>query len=118
MIANIMGDLAKIEHQQKLDRIQSGIRAARDAGKWTGRPPLGFRVEDGYLRVDIEEYLEVVTALERINSGESIRSVADESPFNRRTLGNLYRDRAELYLEAETNDERVREALNSIPKDN
>jgi DNA invertase Pin-like site-specific DNA recombinase len=28
MVANIMGDLAKIEHQQKLRRIRSGIQSA------------------------------------------------------------------------------------------
>lgn len=114
MVANIMADLAKIEHQQKLDRIRSGISAARSQGKWTGRPPLGFRVEDGYLRVDVEEYLEVVDALKKIDSGESIRSVANRSPFNRRTLGNLYRDRRELYLEQDTEDDRIEEALGEI----
>ena len=114
MVANIMADLAKIEHQQKLDRIRSGISAARSQGKWTGRPPLGFRVEDGYLRVDIEEYLEVVDALEKIDAGESIRSVAKKSPFQRRTLGNLYRSRRELYLGQEADDGRVERALNDL----
>ena len=34
MIASIMGDIAKIEHEQNLHRIQSGIRAAQRAGTW------------------------------------------------------------------------------------
>lgn len=32
MAANIMGDLVKIEHEQKLHRLQSGIRAVQRAG--------------------------------------------------------------------------------------
>lgn len=32
MIANIMGNLVRIEHQQKLERIQSGILSAEWAG--------------------------------------------------------------------------------------
>ena len=114
MVANVMADLATIEHQQKLDRIRSGISAARNQGKWTGRPPAGFRVEEGYLRVDIEEYLEAVDALERIEAGQSIRSVASNSPFQRRTLGNLYRNRPELYLEREAKDERIEAALSDV----
>ncbi|WP_233560833.1 recombinase family protein [Haloarcula sp. Atlit-47R] len=41
LIAGAMGDLARVEHKQKLRRIQSGIDAAREAGRWTGRPQLG-----------------------------------------------------------------------------
>ena len=41
MVARLMGDLAQIEHQQKLQRIRSGVRAAQSAGKWTRRPPAG-----------------------------------------------------------------------------
>lgn len=74
----------------------------------------GGRLEDGYLRVDIEEYLEVTDALERIGIGESIRAAAEDSPFSRRTLGNLYRDRRELYLEGDTDDERVQAAIEHL----
>lgn len=45
------GDLAKIEHQQKLDRIQSGIRAAqRSNGSPAGEGP-----EDERLDAALEE---------------------------------------------------------------
>ncbi|ELZ43661.1 rb136 [Halorubrum californiense DSM 19288] len=33
MVARLMGDLTRIEHQQKLQRIRSGVRAAQSAGK-------------------------------------------------------------------------------------
>jgi DNA invertase Pin-like site-specific DNA recombinase len=55
LIAGVMGDLARVEHKQKLRRIQSGIDAAKEAGRWTGRPPAGFDVEDGYLQVNADE---------------------------------------------------------------
>ena len=60
MIASIIGDLARIEHEQNLHRIRSGIRAAQRAGRWTGRPPRGFEVDEGgFLRVIATEYLGV-----------------------------------------------------------
>jgi len=40
LLAGIMGDLARVEHKQKLRRINSGIKAAQEAGKWTGRAPV------------------------------------------------------------------------------
>ncbi|MEZ3164994.1 recombinase family protein [Halorubrum sp. RMP-47] len=41
MVARLMGDLAQIEHQQKLQRIRSGVRATQPAGKWTGSRAVG-----------------------------------------------------------------------------
>ena len=64
MIAGLMGNLARIEQTQKVRRIQSGIDAAQEAGKWTGRPPTGFEVIDGHLQVAPEEYLRVRAGME------------------------------------------------------
>ena len=117
MVANIMGDLAKIEHQQKLQRIQSGIRAAQDAGKWTGRPPRGFTVgDDGRLHVDVEEFLATREALARIAQGQSRSKVADKTGIPQSTLSRLYEDRRDLYLtgEAEGLDERVDAAVDEV----
>ena len=111
MIASVMGDLAKIEHKQKLQRIESGVRAAQNTGKWTGRPPQGFRVDGGYLRVETEEFLHTRTALARVARGESKRSVAEDTGIPESTLRSLYNDRRELYLRSEADDERVEEAL-------
>ena len=111
MVANIMGDLAKIERQQTLRRIRSGIRSAREAGKWTGRPPVGFEVEDGYLRVDPEEFLRVQDALQHIFAGKAVVDVADEVGIAESTLRRLRDDRPGLYLRAEAEDDRVAEAL-------
>ncbi len=114
MIASVMGDLAKIEHKQKLQRIESGVRAAQKTGKWTGRPPRGFRVEDSYLRVNTEEYLHTREALARVARGESKRSVAEDTGIPESTLRSLYNDRRELYLRAEADDERIEEALGEV----
>lgn len=117
MIANIMSDLAKIEHQQKLERINSGIRSAQRAGKWTSRAPCGFYVgDDSRLHVDPEEFLNVRHALERVASGESKRQVAEDSGIPRSTLTGLYNDeeRRKMYLDGEHDDDRVTAAIDDF----
>ena len=114
MLAGLLGDLAKIEHKQKLRRIRSGIAAAQDAGKWTGRPPAGFVVEDGYLRVDPAEYLHVREAVARVDRGEAYATVAEETGVAESTLRSLEADRRDLYLAGEADDDRVDEALDDV----
>jgi len=114
MIANLMGDLARIEQKQKVRRIQSGIASAKEAGKWTGRPPRGFAVVDGYLRVDVEEFLRVRSALERVAAGDPVGEVAEDTGLPVTTLRELYRDRPELYLRADASDDRVDAALEDV----
>ena len=117
MVANIMGDLAKIEHEQKLQRIQSGIRAAQRAGTWTGRPPRGFDIdEDGYLHVDTESFLETREALARLARGESKNVVAESTGIPRSTLVRLYEDdqRRAMYLDGTAPDDRLEDALDDI----
>ena len=114
MVARLMGDLAKIEHTQKLNRIRSGVRAAQDVGKWTGRPPAGFVVEDGYLRVDPTEYLHIRAALARVDRGEPVADVAADTGISGSTLRGLIDDRRELYLRGEADDDRVDEALEDV----
>jgi len=114
MLASLLGDLAKIEHKQKLRRIRSGIKAARDAGKWTGRPPTGFDVEDGYLRVDVEEFLRIRGGIERIATGEGRSAVADDLGIAESTLKTAYNERSELYLFGEANDKRLKTAVDEL----
>jgi DNA invertase Pin-like site-specific DNA recombinase len=114
MLAGLLGDLAKIEHKQKLRRIRSGIAAAQDAGKWTGRPPAGFDVEDGYLRVDPAEYLHVREAVARVDRGEPYATVAEETGVAESTLRSLEADRRDLYLAGEADDDRVDAALDDV----
>jgi len=115
MLASLLGDIAKIEHKQKLRRIRSGIEAAQDAGKWTGRPPTGFEVDDdSRLRVDIEEFLRVRAAIERIAAGEQRSAVADDVGLAESTLKTAYTERTDLYLYGDAEDERVEAAINEI----
>ncbi|MFC6943254.1 recombinase family protein [Salinirubellus sp. GCM10025818] len=111
LLATVMGKLADIERKQTLRRIRSGIRSAREAGKWTGRPPVGFTVENGYLRVDPEEFLRVQDALQRVLAGETIVDVAEEVGLAESTLRRLRDERRSLYLDTQAEDERVSAAL-------
>ncbi|WP_262174599.1 recombinase family protein [Haloarcula laminariae] len=114
LIAGVMGDLARIEHKQKLRRIQSGIDAAKEAGRWTGRPPAGFDVEDGYLQVNTDEFLTVRRALERVGQGYTYAEAADGTPVAESTLRALYDDRRDLYFYAEAEDERLKAAAQEL----
>jgi DNA invertase Pin-like site-specific DNA recombinase len=114
MIARLMGDLAKIEHEQKLQRIRSGVHEAQEAGKWTGRPPAGFEVEEGYLRVDPADFLHIREALARVEGGEGYTEVADQTGVAESTLRGLEADRRNLYLGGEADDDRVDLALQDV----
>jgi len=114
LIAGVMGDLARVEHKQKLRRIQSGIDAAKEAGRWTGRPPAGFDVEDGYLQVNADEFLTIRRALERVEQGYTYAEAADGTPVAESTLRALYDDRRDLYFYAEAEDERLQAAVEKL----
>ena len=114
MVARLMGDLAQIEHTQKLQRIRSGVRAAQNAGKWTGRPPAGFVVEDGYLRVDPAEFLHVREAVARVDRGEPYAEVAEDTGIPESTLRSLEEERRDMYLAGDAADDRVDAALDDI----
>ncbi len=117
MIASIMGDLAKIEHEQNLRRIRSGIRAAQRTGTWTGRPPRGFVIDgNGILHIDIEGFLETREALLRLEHGEQQTLVAESSGIPRSTLVRLFEDeqRRAIYLDGVATDDRLNRALDEI----
>ena len=94
---NIMGTIAQLEADMIRERTRSGIEAAKSAGKHTGRPPFGFDVNEGYLTPN-EDYDTAVEILERIEKGESKRSVARFAGVARSTVGRIL-DRADLYRE-------------------
>jgi DNA invertase Pin-like site-specific DNA recombinase len=105
------------ERKATVRRVRSGLRQARDEGKWLGEVPAGFqRDSEGYLQVDLAEYLAVADALNRIDAGESYRSAAKSAPVTRRTLANIHQDeqRREWYAAAEADDDRVAAALDRV----
>jgi len=114
LIAGVMGDLARVEHKQKLRRIQSGIDAAKDAGRWTGRPPAGFDVEDGYLQVNADEFLTIRRALERVEQSYTYAEAAEGTSIAESTLRALYDNRLDLYFYAEAEDERLQAAAQEL----
>lgn len=102
------------ERKQTIRRIKSGIKQAQRSGKWTSRPPTGFTTDDdGYLVPDIEAFLQVQAAIERVLDGESRYAVAQSTGISRRTLSRILddEDRLRLYVDADTDDDRVAQAL-------
>lgn len=127
-VADIVSMVYQEERRQLIQRTEAGLRRAIDEGKWAGQTPKGFRRDDnGYLtpvlNPDTEDgetgYIQIQRALERVDGGESYRSVAEDIPnCTRPTLMNIDKDdeRRKWYLEGEaTDDERVADALDEIP---
>ena len=85
-----------------------------EAGRWTGRPPAGFDVEDGYLQVNADEFLTIRRALERVEQGYTYAEAADGTPIAESTLRALYDERRDLYFYAEAEDERLQTAAQEI----
>jgi DNA invertase Pin-like site-specific DNA recombinase len=92
----LMGVFVQLERDMIQQRITSGIREAQRQGKHTGRTPYGFTTDDeGYL-IPNDDYETACIALERLQGGESKRSVANATGISRRTLGRIEK-RAEMY---------------------
>lgn len=124
-VADVIGMVYQQERRQLIRRIESGIDRAQREGKWLGQVPAGFeRDGDGYLQPNLnpdhEEgeagYLELRSALERIEDGESYRRAADSIPVTRQTLSSIHNDdeRRSWYLDAEADDDRVDNALAEV----
>ena len=125
-VADIIGMVYQQERRTLIRRVKSGIKKAKDQGKWVGNVPAGFRRdEDGYLRPVIEPndgedgYFEVVEAIERLEDGDSYRSVARSLSISRQGLSNIHQDpdRKRWYLHGESADERVSDALEQVTVD-
>jgi len=94
----LTGVFAQLEADMMKKRTLSGIRAAQEAGKHTGRPPYGFETDaDGYL-VPNENFDTALAIIERIEEqDESVRSTARHAGVARSTVRNIV-DRKDLYL--------------------
>jgi len=123
LIADISAAVAEEERRKLIKRVNSGVKRAKEEGKWLGEVPVGFeRNEQGYLRPtltpdeDEPGYLEIRAALEAIEDGESYRQAAKGLSTTRQTLSRIHQDedRRAWYLNAESGDERVQEALEAV----
>ena len=123
LIADISAAVAEEERRKLIKRVNSGVKRARKEGKWLGEVPIGFeRNSEGYLRpvIDAEEgddsYLEIRSALQAIEDGESYRQAAKGVNTTRQTLSRIHQDddRRQWYLDATAEDDRVTEALQDV----
>ena len=126
LIADISAAVAEEERRRLIKRVEAGVERAQDQGKWLGALPKGFeRDDDGYLHVLLDAdqdageigYLEIRRAIERVDTGESYRTVARDLPnLTRQTLMNIHKnpERRRWYLETDATDERVDAALESV----
>jgi len=102
------------ERKQTIRRVKDGMKEAQRKGKWTSKPPKGFTTDDdGYLVPDLEEFLRVQAALERVLEGETKYRVEKDTGISRRTLTRILDDpdRLRLYIDVETDDGKLADAL-------
>lgn len=113
-LGRMMAVLAELERDLTAARVERGLKRAREQGKWVGRPPKGFSTNDeGYLRVEVEEYLTVVKAIELVERGASARSVARAAGMSPQTLTTILNDEEKraLYARREPYRDEIDEAL-------
>ena len=107
----------------------SGQRRARSEGKWIGKPPKGFLVDNGYLKPNLNPqyddgetgFFDLVDAIENIDAGESYRSTAESTPnVTRQTLATIDQDesRRSWYLDLEADNDKISNAIRSLETTN
>ncbi|MFC7227786.1 recombinase family protein [Salinirubellus salinus] len=125
LIADIIAAVAAEERRSLIRRTRAGLRRARKEGKWLGQVPAGFVRVEGYLAPNMSPdyddgetgFVDMCDAIERIDDGDSYRSVArDTRNVTRQTLMNIWKDdeRRDWYLDREADDGRVSEALEEV----
>ena len=94
---SIAATFGELEAEIKRKNTREGIAAAREAGKWHGRPPFGFDVGDeGYL-VPNDDYDVAVAILDELDAGEGKRALARSTGVPRSTINSI-EDNRDLYL--------------------
>lgn len=113
--AELMAWAADLERYFLRQRVQSGVNRAQRAGKWTGQPPYGFTVRDGYLVVEPEDYLRMQAALEliEINTSMTFTAIARHAGIPMSSLSRIRNnpEHRQLYLYGVTDDDRIESAL-------
>ena len=124
-VADILAAVYAEERRSLIRRTHYGLERAKNNDKWVGQPPLGFTTDDdGYLIPNLgyneerDSFIAIRDALERLEDGESFRSVASELKASRHGITRLYKDeeKKKRYLELEADDKRVDVALDEIRK--
>lgn len=97
ILLDVLGWAGEVEAKKLQENIQAGLEAARAEGKWVGRPPFGFDVDDGGYLQPNENYQkaqEVIHAMDEL--GWSQRKTARYTGVARSTLRGIM-DRKEMY---------------------
>jgi len=115
LMAKFSAWMMEFEREMTRERVRSGVQNAIDAGKWVGRPPYGFETdEDGYLRVQPDQYIRMQLAIEEALFGDgSVNAISEEYRVPGSTLNRVVsdEDRRRLYLYGEADDERLGAAV-------
>jgi site-specific DNA recombinase len=73
----VIGALAELESELRKDRTNLGLETLRLEGRWTGRRPFGFAIDDGgKLVVDEDEGALVRECADRFLAGAGLRTIA------------------------------------------
>ena len=93
---SVAATFAELEADIKRENTRQGMAAAKALGKQTGRPPFGFDVgPEGYPSPN-DDFETALVILDRLDRGDSKRSVANSAGVSRRTVGRI-EQRRDLY---------------------
>ncbi len=89
----VAATFAELEAEIKRENVREGIAAAREQGKWHGRPPFGFDVgSEGYLTPN-DDYEKAVVVLDELDKGASKRQLARSLGISRSTVRTIAENR-------------------------
>jgi len=99
MLLSVLAWAAELEAKKIKENTRAGLKAAREAGKWTKRPPYGFTTdEDGYLQPN-EDFSKARQAIFAVEEDDmSVRAASRHTGVPRRTISNIL-ERKDWYLE-------------------
>ena len=85
----VAATFAELEAEIKRQNTREGMDAARDQGKWTGRPPFGFDVgAEGYLAPN-DDYETALVIIDELDKGVSKSQLARRSGVSRMTVARI-----------------------------
>ena len=93
---SVAATFAELEADIKRENTRQGMAAAKSLGKQTSRPPFGFDVgPEGYPSPN-DDFETALVILDRLDRGDSKRSVANSAGVSRQTVGRI-EQRREVY---------------------
>ena len=94
----VAATFAELEAEIKRQNTREGMDAAREQGKWTGRPPFGFDVgAEGYLAPN-DDYETALVIIDELDKGVSKSQLARRAGVSRMTITRVYENRESYTL--------------------